>query len=74
MHDMDDETRREVLGEALMDELKAIREYVQDVPTIKADVRQVKLTVDEIKDRLGILESVVREHDRELRELKPKAA
>ncbi len=42
MHNMDDETRREVLGEALMDELKLIREYVQDVPQMKTDLAAVK--------------------------------
>ena len=70
MHDIDDETRRAVLGEALMDELKVIREYVQDVPAIKADVHQVKATVEEINDRLGVIATVVREHEREIRGLK----
>ena len=74
MHDMDDETRKEVLGEALMDELKAIREYVEDVPAIKSELHQVKATVDEINNRLAVVETVIRDHERDIRSLKHKAA
>jgi 2-phospho-L-lactate guanylyltransferase (CobY/MobA/RfbA family) len=88
MHDIDDETRREVLGEALMDELKAIREYVQDVPAIKADVRalredvealrddmkMVKAAVHDISDRLRTVDVVVGQHEHDIRGLKRKAA
>lgn len=42
MRNMDDESRKRVLGEALMDELKLIREYVQDVPQMKIDLAAVK--------------------------------
>ena len=47
MHDMSDEDRREVLGEALMHELKAIREYVEDVPAIKKNVQILKEDIGE---------------------------
>jgi hypothetical protein len=57
-----------------MDELKVIREYVEDVPKTTADVHQVKVTVNEINDRLGVIETVVRDHEREIRHLKQKAA
>ena len=43
MHNMDDDTLKEVLGEALMSELKAIREYVEDIPLIRRDLRLIKL-------------------------------
>jgi hypothetical protein len=74
MADMDDTTRREVLGEALMEELKAIREYVEGVPVIRDDVHQIKATVDEINQRLAVVETVVRDHEREIRSLGRKAA
>ncbi|MGZ6609010.1 MAG: hypothetical protein ACXVFI_18315 [Solirubrobacteraceae bacterium] len=74
MHNIDDETRREILGEALMDELKAIHDYVRDVPEIKAEVHQVRMKVDEMNLRLDVIEMVVREHDRDIRGLKQKAS
>jgi 2-phospho-L-lactate guanylyltransferase (CobY/MobA/RfbA family) len=74
MHDMDDETRKAVLGEALMDELKAIREYVQDVPVIKRELHQVKVTVDEMNSKLTVVEAVVRGHEADIRKLKRKVA
>ncbi|MBX6333937.1 hypothetical protein IRY61_01185 [Candidatus Saccharibacteria bacterium] len=74
MHDIDDETRKEVLGEILMDELKAIREYVEDVPKMNQKVHQISATLDEVNERMAVLEAVVREHDAELRKLKHKTA
>lgn len=66
MHDMDDDTRKEVLGEALMDELKAIREYVQDVPLIKADLQQVKTDVTELKSDMKVVKAAVTDHSQQL--------
>lgn len=74
MHEMDDKTRKEVLGEVLMDELKAIREYVEDVPKIKMQVHQTNTTVNEMNERLIVMESVIREHEGEIRRLKRKSA
>lgn len=78
MHDMDDKTRKEVLGEVLgevlMDELKAIREYVEDVPKIKMQVHQTNAIVNEVNERLIVMESVIREHEEEIRQLKRKSA
>jgi hypothetical protein len=74
MHDIDDTTRKEVLGEVIMDELKAIREYVEDVPKIKAQAHQTNTTVNEINDRLVVIESVLRDHEAEIRNLKHKPA
>ncbi len=85
---MDDETRREVLGEALLDEFKAIREYLEDIPTIKAEVRALRVDVDELKSDVKVIKSAVRhtsqevrgigetvgDHDGVLRVLKRKAA
>lgn len=70
MQSLSEEERREVLGEILADELKAIREYVQDVPAIKQQLHQVKTTVDDMHDKLSVLEHVVRDHEGELRQLK----
>lgn len=88
MHDMDDEARKQVLGEVLMDELKTIREYVEDVPGIKrkldevderlisveSDVTVIKAAVRDISGRLQSVEEVVKDHDRDIRSLKQKVA
>jgi len=88
MHDMDDETRKAILGEALMDELKAIRECVQDVPTIKNDVQALRADTEELKSDMKVVKAAVRDissnlrsvestttkHDRTLRVLKQKIA
>lgn len=74
MQSLSDDERKEVLGEVLADELKAIREYVQDVPEIKQKVRNIDATVSEINDRLSVIENVVREHELDIKNLKAKAA
>jgi hypothetical protein len=60
---MDDENRKEVLGEALMDELKVIREYVSDIPHIKKKVNRIdaRLQVLESYDKATRL--VVKDHE-----------
>lgn len=72
MHSMDDETRREVLGEALMDELKLIREYVQDVPQMKIDLAAVKNDLHNVSADVAIIKQAVTDqskqfHDHERR-------
>jgi len=74
MQSLNDDERKEVLGEVLADELKVIREYVQDVPAVKQELHQVKATVEDISDRLTVIEYVVKDHESELRLLKRKVA
>lgn len=66
--------RKEVLGEVLMDELKAIREYVQDIPVIKQDVAEIKQDVAVLKTDVKAIKAVVREHETGIKILKQKAA
>lgn len=74
MQNLNDDERKEVLGEVLADELKAIKEYVQDVPLVKQELHQVKATVDDISDRLSVIEHVVKDHETEIKSLKRKVA
>ena len=74
MQGLSDEERKNVLGEVLADELSVIREYVADVPGIKAEVHQVKATVDEINSRLTVIENVVKDHESDIKGLKAKEA
>ena len=66
MQNMDDEDRRAVLGEVLMDELKAIREYLEDIPVIKRDVKQLKIDVDELKADMKVIKVVATDHNYQL--------
>jgi len=74
MQALNDDERKEVLGEVLADELKAIAEYVKDMPVIREELHQVHATVNEINERLSVMEHVVREHEADIKSLKRKAA
>lgn len=78
---MNEEQRKAVLGEVLMDELKAIREYVEDIPEIKNDVSKLKDDMAEVKSDVKVIKAVVKnhskrldEHDIAIRRLKHKIA
>lgn len=85
---MDDETRREVLGEALMDELRAIRENTDEIPAIKhrlehvderltvaqSDMKVVKAAVRDISSKLVVIDHRLDDHDRAIKRLEHKAA
>ena len=66
MQSLNDDERKEVLGEVLADGLKAIAEYVKDVPAIKEELHQVHATVSEINERLSVMEHVVRGHEADI--------
>ena len=55
MHDIDDETRKQVLGEFLMHEVEAIREYVEDVPVIKQGVGELRAKVEELSEDMKVV-------------------
>ncbi|MCE7936481.1 hypothetical protein DYH10_01645 [Candidatus Saccharibacteria bacterium CPR2] len=67
---MDDAIRKLVLGEAIMDELKAIQGCVKDVPSIRSDLNQVHIKVDQVNNRLQVLEKVVRDQELDIKHLK----
>jgi len=66
MPGLNDDERRQVLGEVLMDELKAIREYVQDIPAIKHDVQRLKTDVDEVRDDVKVIKAAVTAQSKQL--------
>ena len=66
MHDMDDDSRLAILGEALMDELKVIREYLEDMVPIKQDVKIVKEKIDNIESDISVLKAIARNHSRHI--------
>lgn len=74
MQSLDDDERKSVLGEVLFDELKAIREYVQEIPNVKHRLSSLETKVDKIDDRLIVIEAIFREHDTDLKAIKRKLA
>jgi hypothetical protein len=60
MQSLNDAERREVLGEVLFDELKVIREYLQDIPLIKKKLGDVDRRLINVEGRVAGLELDVR--------------
>jgi len=59
MQSLNDDERKQVLGEVLADELKAIHELVKDVPSIKNDIRELKENANELKSDMKIVKAAV---------------
>jgi chromosome segregation ATPase len=58
-----------VLLEQLVDQNKAILEYVGEMPKMSARLEHVEQVVDELRTDMKVVKSVVREHSGELAEL-----
>lgn len=69
MQDMDDDDRRQILGEVLYDELRIIREYLQDMPILKSDVAQLKADVEELKADMKIVKYTLKDTNSRLSKL-----
>jgi hypothetical protein len=67
MQSLSDDESRQVLGEVLADQLKAILEYVSEIPGIKEDIRS-------IKERLTSLEYKFDMHEADIGYLMKKVA
>lgn len=74
MQSFNDDEEKRVLSEVLADKLDAIMDYVKDVPVLGQELHKVHATVNEISDRLTVIEHVVREHELEIKHLKRKTA
>lgn len=63
MQDLSDDERKQVLGEVLFDELRAIREGLDDVPK-RAEFNELKQQVSEIKQDVKTIKMVVKDHSK----------
>lgn len=61
MYDIGDDSRKTVLGEALFDELKAIRELVTDVPVMAKDISVLKHDVAQLKSDMIVVKAAVKD-------------
>lgn len=68
MQDLTDDERKLVLGEFLMDELKAIREGISALPT-RTEFAYLKDDVIEIKGDIKIIKAAVTNHEQRLNSL-----
>lgn len=66
MQSLNNEERKQVLGEVLSDELKVIREYVQDVPIVKHKVDKLEKDMTEIKSDMKIVKVAITDMSRQL--------
>lgn len=63
MQSLDGDERKDILGEVLFDELKAIREYVSEIPAIKRKL-------NEVGQRLIEVEHIVKIHEVDIRQIR----
>jgi len=57
MQSLSDEQRKEILGEALFNELRAIRGYVQQLPEIKKGLEEIIKVMKEIRSDMKVLDA-----------------
>jgi hypothetical protein len=65
MHDMSDEDRKQVLGEALMNELQAIREGINSLPT-RTEFNELRDDVSELKADVKVIKASVTDQSKQL--------
>jgi len=68
MQNLNDDERKEVLGEVLADELKVIHELVKEVPNINSKVNKIDKDVTELKNDMKVIKAVVTEHSKQLKD------
>lgn len=67
MQSLNDNERKQVLGEVLLDEFRVMREYLQEIPIIKTKIY-------EIDERLIEVERIVRIHEVDIRHIRKQIA
>lgn len=71
---MDGDMRKEVLGEVLLDELKAIREYVEEIPEMKKTLSKMDGRLENLETDMSAVNAVLHGHETDLKYLKHKVA
>ncbi len=74
MQSLSDDEQRHILGEVLADQLKAILEYVQEIPDVKRRLGSLETKVDKVDSRLIVVEAIVKDHEIELKAIKRQLA
>lgn len=66
--DMSDKYK-DVITEELRGDIKAILEYVKDIPEMKDDIKQMKLQLDRHEVDIDLLKLGIEHHSKEIKEL-----
>jgi len=72
--DESEDQRRWVLVEKMAGDMEAIKEYVSQIPAIKATVDQHAEELRDVKGRLVSVENTLAEHSADLKEIKTYVA
>jgi hypothetical protein len=70
---MQEKDRYEILFEQIIDENRAIREYVEDIPEIKQRVTRLEEKFDDMKLVMDVLVPAVKDHGRRISKLEATA-
>ena len=74
MHDLDDESVRKLFGEAIIDELKAIREYLNMIPDASKRLLTLEDHVEVVGGKVRVISAVSRAQEQDIRTLKQNMA
>lgn len=69
---MEDRNYTNAILEDINGKFDAVMEYVKDIPEIKQRVTRLEEKFDNIENRTEVIESVVKEHSRDIAELKQR--
>ncbi len=70
MHDLDDDSIKALFGEAIIDELKAIREYLGMVPLAGQRLLTLEDHVANMDDTLKVVSALGRAHEKDIGKIK----
>ncbi len=71
MHDLSDDERKQVLGEVLMDELKAIREGISGLPT-RQELARLENKVDGLGADVKVVKAAVTDQGKHVADLETR--
>jgi peptidoglycan hydrolase CwlO-like protein len=71
MQSLNDDERKQVLGEVLADELKVIHELVSDVPKISKKVNKLYKDMQIVKSDIKTIKAAVKNHESRIVHLEP---
>lgn len=60
---------KDVIAEEFRGDIKAILEYVKDIPEMKGDIKQMKLQLERHEVDVDLLKLGIKQHTKEIKEL-----
>jgi hypothetical protein len=69
MQSLSDDEKRAVFGEVIADELQAIHEYLQDLPTMKRTLAHIERNVTDLTSDMKVVKTILVDQSQQLLEL-----